>query len=617
MKKLLTETMIVSPLALTLAESKQSLEKLRECVSKSKSPAYLILKEELDEAGAVVTPLRVILAATVLDEQNENGRTYRRSIMECALLNEACKTALSERQLTCTVDGHPEDVYVEPGNASHLVTRAWTEGNLLMNEWEVLGTSKGKDLRALIDSRVKFGVSIRGLGSQDSYGNILDDYEYLGTDCVGNPSARLFVTPTVTESTVGKPTFSPGANSMKLNNVGEARQYLGEQKILLAADPDSVAKARRVLAVESVINDCGLPPQDIARLLPEVDEMKSIANGVKPGVGKTPVTESAQRESVLKTENASLRNRVAELEKLVGRGGDDKKLREELAVTRAKLARLNKKAESATPVISDATVLRALKSEQAENEVLKSIIEATSGTAVATPTRKTKKRRTESKSGRPTRLYKLESITRFMEGEEEKGTAKVTWDVTNNLEPENPEDTPVATISSDDSSVIYIYAPDETEPYKLVDTENGVYVATSSVVDLVDQAVDKIDPEYLLSSDELEQHLEIDGGAEGGEEMPDEGGESGDAGGAGGEDNGEGIDDEGEGGKKESRARSGRRPTHARRPRVTESKSRRPITDGRAATASVRTGAKNESKSLIEAAQRDKELHGIPAGDFI
>lgn len=610
-RKLLVETVVVTPLAVSLQESKRGAAFLTECLAKSKSPSYLVLKEEFDSTGSMLKPLRVILAATILDEENENGRTYRANIMECAILNESCKSALTERQLTCTVDGHPEDVYVEPGNASHIVTRAWVEGNRLMNEWEILETTKGKDLRALVDGRVKFGVSIRGLGSQDNYGNILDDYEYLGTDCVGNPSARLFVSPTVTESASSGKSTSSGVSNMKFNTAGDAKTYLQEQKILLGSDKDSIAKATRVLRVEQVINESGLSAPELAKLIPEIDAMKAQANGVTSLTesnksARTAAPVAGSREQILQTENARLANKCAELEK---RLGTDKSagLREELAKARARLAVAGKgKKESGKTVARFTPVTRVLasrlKSEQAHSAILESVVQSVL-TTVVSPVRRKK---AESTAKRPARLYKLESITKFLrESGEEEGSTSVTWDVTNNLEPEDGE-TPVACISSDDSSVIYIYAPDEAEPYKLVDTENGVYVATSSIVDMVDQAVDKIDPEYLLSSDELEAHLDIDGGAEGGEEMEPDGDED-------GAEDGDGADDEPKG-EDEPKGKSEGRRLNRRTPRVTESASGR-----RAATASIRSPrtAVTEARKVAESRSRDTELHGIVASDWI
>ena len=155
-------------------------------------PAYLSKTGATYLVESNGSTLVVKLPVTVLDEKNLNSRIYSTSIMENACRN--ARPAFEARELLSSVNEHPsETAYVTPGAASHVVTDAWVEGKHLYNKWEVLNTAAGRDLRALIEANVAFGVSIRGLGSVDNYGNILDDYEYLGTDCVSDPSARLRV----------------------------------------------------------------------------------------------------------------------------------------------------------------------------------------------------------------------------------------------------------------------------------------------------------------------------------------------------------------------------------------------------------------------------------------
>jgi hypothetical protein len=62
----------------------------------------------------------------------------------------------------------------------------------LMSDWLVLNTTSGKNLKALIDAGASFGTSIRGLGQLDESTNEVTNYELLGCDVVGNPSAGTF-----------------------------------------------------------------------------------------------------------------------------------------------------------------------------------------------------------------------------------------------------------------------------------------------------------------------------------------------------------------------------------------------------------------------------------------
>jgi hypothetical protein len=100
----------------------------------------------------------------------------------------------------CSADDHPKDSYVQPIKASHIVTDAYIKKgkdnkNYLMNDWLVLNTDNGKNLKALIEAKASIGTSIRGLGQLNEETNHVEQYDYLGTDAVGNPSANTFATP--------------------------------------------------------------------------------------------------------------------------------------------------------------------------------------------------------------------------------------------------------------------------------------------------------------------------------------------------------------------------------------------------------------------------------------
>lgn len=252
-KKLLIETLLVTP-----GQGSSLLESL----SKS-GPSYV--KESTN--GKLI----VKLPATTLDVKNENGRTYSTTMFEQALKN--CEEAIKRRQLTCTVDDHPETTHVAPGNASHIVTRAWCENGFLMNEWEILNTSKGRDLQALIDANVSFGVSIRGLGSEDGYGNILEDYEYLGTDCVGNPSARIYTAP----EHVVQESRNKATRTETIMDPTSIRKFLKEQVVLMKAEASPAAMYARAAQVEARLGQdlVALPAREVADIMHEWDSEKS------------------------------------------------------------------------------------------------------------------------------------------------------------------------------------------------------------------------------------------------------------------------------------------------------------------------------------------------------
>jgi hypothetical protein len=93
---------------------------------------------------------------------------------------------------------------------SHLITDLRLEDGIVIGELEVLGTQRGKDLRALIEGGVTVGVSSRGLGSvseeKDGTMIVSDDFEFQTFDVVADPAITSAFPDVVTEQT--KPTGS-------------------------------------------------------------------------------------------------------------------------------------------------------------------------------------------------------------------------------------------------------------------------------------------------------------------------------------------------------------------------------------------------------------------------
>src|SRR4051794_27351189 len=105
--------------------------------------------------------------------------------------------AFSSRSAFCTANDHPEESFPAPINSSHIVIDAYTkavgEDTVLMNDWLVFDTSKGKDLQGLVEAGASFGTSIRGLGQYNEDTKEIENYDFLGCDAVGNLSAGTFV----------------------------------------------------------------------------------------------------------------------------------------------------------------------------------------------------------------------------------------------------------------------------------------------------------------------------------------------------------------------------------------------------------------------------------------
>ncbi len=142
--------------------------------------------------------IRLVIPATRLDVENLNKRVYPSQVLAESI--KACKEKMRRGYITGGVYDHPETPFVAPGHSSHKIVDAYVQNHggtrYLMNVWEVLGTDAGRNLRALIEGGVAFGVSIRGFGRTDNQFNenegTLQEYEFLGTDCVGEPSSQVY-----------------------------------------------------------------------------------------------------------------------------------------------------------------------------------------------------------------------------------------------------------------------------------------------------------------------------------------------------------------------------------------------------------------------------------------
>jgi hypothetical protein len=260
---------------------------------------------------------RVKLPATTLDKKNENGRIYSRAVMEGAC--QRGKDMFEGRRLLSTVNEHPAEPYPTPGEASHIVTRAWCEDGYLWNEWEIMNTANGKNLQALVEAGASFGVSIRGLGSMDGYGTIQDDYEYLGTDCVGQPSARIWTAPeSVTESRPSRGQTSlntqhenrEGQTTMKTKT--EALRFLGEQITLMRAEPQ-LDGMRRLISVEDALARSEVAPRELNECYAALDKAKG---ELFPESSKAPATAQKGKEPTmeeLKAQVAGLTTQISEM----------------------------------------------------------------------------------------------------------------------------------------------------------------------------------------------------------------------------------------------------------------------------------------------------------------
>lgn len=161
----------------------------------------------------------IILESCLQREGTKNamGRIYPYEILKREF--DVYESYVAERSAHMECD-HPQSVVITLANSCSIVSKQWWVKNERMGrkEWwgniEVYPAFKGADVQKLVQSRIKFGVSSRGVGSteksmQQEADVVQNDFTIITFDIVSHPSThfaipRLKVDRTLTtESAVG------------------------------------------------------------------------------------------------------------------------------------------------------------------------------------------------------------------------------------------------------------------------------------------------------------------------------------------------------------------------------------------------------------------------------
>lgn len=122
---------------------------------------------------------------------NKNKRMYPFGVLDENV--QRLKEVVGSRGLIGELD-HPTDSIIHFRDASHIITKLWWDGNVLMGEGEILNTPHGKVLKALINDGVRVGISSRGVGNGKVNENgilvIGESYKLITFDAVADPSCH-------------------------------------------------------------------------------------------------------------------------------------------------------------------------------------------------------------------------------------------------------------------------------------------------------------------------------------------------------------------------------------------------------------------------------------------
>jgi len=143
------------------------------------------IKESREQNGGKILLRGPLQKAETL---NQNGRLYPRAILEREVRN--YQKFIQENRALGECD-HPDSSVVELKNVSHIVRKAYMDGDICYGTVELLDTPAGQILQSLVESGVTLGISSRGVGStrqEDDYQVVQDDFQLICWDFVSEPS---------------------------------------------------------------------------------------------------------------------------------------------------------------------------------------------------------------------------------------------------------------------------------------------------------------------------------------------------------------------------------------------------------------------------------------------
>ena len=126
------------------------------------------------------------------EQQNRNGRVYRRNVMEREVKRYTDQYISKGRALGEL--GHPDGPTINLDRVSHKIVSLEQKGNDFIGKAQILSTPMGKIASSLLGEGVCLGVSSRGIGSlrptKEGYSEVGEDFMLAtAADIVADPSA--------------------------------------------------------------------------------------------------------------------------------------------------------------------------------------------------------------------------------------------------------------------------------------------------------------------------------------------------------------------------------------------------------------------------------------------
>jgi Prohead core protein serine protease len=185
---------------------------------------------------------------------NKNKRMYPYAVLDENV--QRLQEVIGKRGLVGELD-HPSDSIIHFKDSSHVITKLWWDGNVLMGEGEVLTTPHGRVLQALLNCGVRVGISSRGVGNgkvnEDGILVIGESYRLITFDAVADPSTFS----AFQEKVIGskREAYVPRENSTKTVTRNESSSIHKLSKEVVIAAFGGVAKSH----ANKIINELRSP----------------------------------------------------------------------------------------------------------------------------------------------------------------------------------------------------------------------------------------------------------------------------------------------------------------------------------------------------------------------
>lgn len=183
---------------------------------------FVVDRDAINESAARGGRLLVSGILQRKNAKNQNGRYYPAPILERE--SGRYNTDFVQEQRALGELDHPQDAQVNLANVSHNILEMWWDGDDLKGKIEILDTPSGNILRSLFKSRIKLGISSRGVGSvkevynaetNEKVSEVQDDFELIAFDFVSNPSTQGAYPSPVNESVI----VSEKYNYIEIDNI--------------------------------------------------------------------------------------------------------------------------------------------------------------------------------------------------------------------------------------------------------------------------------------------------------------------------------------------------------------------------------------------------------------